>query len=128
MSVPADKLDTALFAIVRHLNFGKALIKSREQRHDVAMLNVLAGEKSLKSFTFQSAAHYLLTAISLHDTEVDDRDEHYDSLMNICNCLLEPLFVTGDFSALEKIVDKLLKLSRSFKEKAWMHTFSFFAS
>ena len=105
-----------MFDIVRHLNIGVELIKYEEQKQEVARLNVLAGEKSTKSFSFHSAAFYFTKAISLQG-ELDGSEEHRDYIMNIYNMALNPLFVIGDFVMLENIIQKLVNNSRSLSEE-----------
>ena len=90
ISTPSDKIDDAVFDIVRHMNKGSELIHATEQREEVSQLNLLAGEKAMESFSFHSAATYFLAAISLSSGE-----EFF--LLKVYGLSLKPLFSIGDF-------------------------------
>lgn len=47
-----------IFDLVNHLNKAKALIKSRDERFELADLNTLAGQKAMKSTAFFNALAY----------------------------------------------------------------------
>jgi predicted ATPase len=56
---PPAKLDEAVFDIVNQLNQGAALITSRDERVQLAELNLLAGQRAKQSAAYNSALTYL---------------------------------------------------------------------
>lgn len=51
-----------IFDLVNHLNKGKALIQEKNDRLELAELNILAGQKAIKSTAFSTALGYYDTA------------------------------------------------------------------
>src|SRR6202030_1446491 len=57
---PVEKREAAIFEIVNQLNRGAALITSRDERDQLAELNLLAGERAKASAAYASALTYLI--------------------------------------------------------------------
>jgi len=53
-----------IFDLVNHLNKGRALIREKNDRLELAELNIIAGQKAMKSTAFSSAVGYYDTAIA----------------------------------------------------------------
>ena len=62
---PAEKREEAVFEIVNQLNRGAALITSREEREQLAELNLLAGQRAKASAAYVSALTYLTAGTAL---------------------------------------------------------------
>ena len=56
---PPEKREEAIFEIVNQLNRGAALITSREEREQLAELNLMAGKRAKASTAYASALNYL---------------------------------------------------------------------
>ena len=56
---PAEKREEAIFEIVNQLNRGAALITSRDEREQLAELNLLAGQRAKATTAYASALAYL---------------------------------------------------------------------
>src|SRR3984957_14710173 len=56
---PTEKREEAVFDIVGHLNRGAALITQREERDQLAELNLVAGKRAKRSIAYASALTYL---------------------------------------------------------------------
>jgi PAS domain S-box-containing protein len=63
--IPPEKREEAIFDIVNQLNRGAALITSRDEREQLAELNLLAGKRAKTSTAYASALTYLITGVSL---------------------------------------------------------------
>lgn len=107
-----DELEERVFDIVRHMNIRSELLRTKEQKDEIARLNMIAGERAIKSSAFSSAATYVLAAISL-----SSEDGEYDFLIRCYHLAMDPLHAIGDFSTLEMIIEKTFSLSKSFEEK-----------
>src|SRR6202034_3780701 len=57
---PTEKREEAVFDIVGHLNRGAALITQREERDQLAELNLIAGKRAKGSTAYASALCYLI--------------------------------------------------------------------
>jgi PAS domain S-box-containing protein len=62
---PAEKREEAIFEIVNQLNRGAALITSRDEREQLAELNLLAGQRAKATTAYASALTYLIAGAAL---------------------------------------------------------------
>jgi PAS domain S-box-containing protein len=62
---PAERREEAIFEIVNQLNRGGALITSRDEREQLAELNLLAGRRAKASAAYASALTYLTAGAAL---------------------------------------------------------------
>jgi PAS domain S-box-containing protein len=62
---PAEKREEAIFDIVNQLNRGAALITSRDEREQLAELNLLAGQRAKASAAYASALTYFIAGAAL---------------------------------------------------------------
>src|SRR5262249_25787794 len=62
---PAEKREEAIFEIVNQLNRGAALIRSRDEKEQLAELNLIAGKRAKASTAYLSALPYLVAGTSL---------------------------------------------------------------
>src|SRR5580700_430639 len=62
---PAEKREEAIFEIVNQLNCGAALITSRDEREQLAELNLLAGRRAKATTAYASALNYLTAGAAL---------------------------------------------------------------
>ena len=62
---PPEKREEAIFEIVNQLNRGAALITSRDEREQLAELNLMAGKRAKASTAYASALTYLIAGAAL---------------------------------------------------------------
>src|SRR6202043_2452695 len=62
---PPEKREEAIFDIVSQLDRGASLITSRDEREQLAQLNLLAGKRAKASTAYASALTYLVTGATL---------------------------------------------------------------
>ena len=62
---PPEKREEAIFEIVNQLNRGVALITSRDEREQLAELNLIAGKRAKTSTAYASALTYLTIGVGL---------------------------------------------------------------
>ena len=62
---PPEEREEAIFEIVNQLNRGIALITSRDEREQLAELNLIAGKRAKASTAYASALTYLTTGVGL---------------------------------------------------------------
>src|SRR5258705_7222510 len=63
--IPPEKREEAIFDIVGQLDRGASLITSRDEREQLAQLNLLAGKRAKASTAYASALTYLVTGATL---------------------------------------------------------------
>src|SRR5260370_11017185 len=62
---PAEKREEAIFEIVNQLNRGAALVTSRDEREQLAELNLIAGKRAKATTAYASALAYLVAGAAL---------------------------------------------------------------
>src|SRR6202011_4958200 len=93
---PAEKREEAIFEIVNQLNRGAALITSRDEREQLAELNLIAGKRAKASTAYASALKYLVAGAALLADDSERRRELAFSLeINRAECE----FLTGELAA-----------------------------
>src|SRR5262249_43744441 len=63
--IPPEKQEDAIFEIVNQLNRGATLIVSRDEREQLAKLNLIAGKRAKSSTAHVSALSYLVAGAAL---------------------------------------------------------------
>ncbi|MGY8663367.1 AAA family ATPase [Bradyrhizobium sp. UFLA05-109] len=71
--MPAEQREEAIFEIVSQFNRGAALISLREEREQVAQLNLVAGKRAKASTAYASALSYLNAGMELLAEEAWER-------------------------------------------------------
>jgi PAS domain S-box-containing protein len=104
---PPEKREEAIFEIVNQLNRGAALITEREERAQLAELNLIAGKRAKASTAYASALAYLNAGAALLVADCwECRQELIFALeLNRAECE----FLTGQLSVAE---ERLAALSR----------------
>jgi transcriptional regulator with GAF, ATPase, and Fis domain/predicted ATPase len=96
--IATERHEDAVFEIVGHFNPASSLITSRDEREQVAALNLLAGTRAKKSAAFASALSYLTAGSSLLD---DDGGQQHDLFFELELHRAECEFLTGEVAAAE---------------------------
>ena len=65
LGLPSFEMDRFIFHVADNMNKGANLLDNLEQKHEVAELNLRAGEKLLQHQSYHSAVKYLMAGISL---------------------------------------------------------------
>ncbi|MFL9922432.1 AAA family ATPase [Paraburkholderia fungorum] len=104
---PTEKREEAVFDLVNQLNRGAALIKSGEEREQLAELNLIAGKRAEASTAYASALTYLNAGAALLAEDCWERRDELAFSLEINRAQCE--FLTGELAAAE---ERLVALSR----------------
>ena len=108
--------ESRILEIVRHLNQGRALISSAQERNELGQLNFKAGLKSKGSMAHQSALEYFRTALEMLPQDSWRCDYRYTFTLH--RELAECAFITGDLDTAEIHIDTALKQGHTNLERA----------
>ncbi len=113
---PPEKREEGIFDIVNQLNRGAALITSREEREELAELDLIAGKRAKASTAYAAALNYLQAGAELLP---DDRWRRCHELtfaleLNRAECE----FLTGNMVAAEKRLAELSSFAAGAVEEA----------
>ncbi|MBL4578258.1 MAG: AAA family ATPase, partial [Flavobacteriales bacterium] len=112
-----DKSDREehLFDIVNHLNKGKILIESAEEKVRIASLNLEAGTKARLSVAFEPALNYFQAGIDLLDGI--SWEHHYELMLSLYSQAAEASYLNGDYEQTDEKVDVVLQNARTVLDK-----------
>jgi class 3 adenylate cyclase len=103
---PTDKRANRIFDIVNQLNEGRMLATSREERHELAQLNLVAARRAKVSAAYKTAFNYLLIA---HELLPENHwEEDYELSLAIHREAAEVAYLCTEFSEMERFVDLVL--------------------
>jgi PAS domain S-box-containing protein len=103
---PPGKREETIFEIVNQINRGAALITSRDEREQLAELNLIAGKRAKASTAYVSALNYLIAGGALL---LDDSWERlHELIFSLELHRAECEFLTGQSAVAE---ERLIKLS-----------------
>jgi PAS domain S-box-containing protein len=111
--VAPEELDEVIFDVVNHLNRGAELITTREEREQVAELNLRAGKRAKTASAYASALKYLIAGAGLIAEDCWERRYELAFALEVHRAECE--FLIGDLAAAE---ERLWKLSRRTKTLA----------
>jgi PAS domain S-box-containing protein len=94
---PAEKREEAIFEIVNQLNRGGALITSRDEREELAELNLIAGKRAKTSTAYASALKYLVAGAALLTDDCWERRHELTFALELHRAECE--FLTGQSAA-----------------------------
>ena len=113
---PPEKREGAIFEIVNQMNRGAALITSRDEREQLAELNLIAGKRAKASTAYASALTYLDLGATLlaEDTWERRRELIFALELNRAECE----FLTGQLSVAEERLAALSNRATTTVEQA----------
>ena len=97
---PAEKREEAIFEIVNQLNRGAALVTSRDEREQLAELNLIAGRRAKASTAYASALTYLSAGAALLAGDCWERRQELIFPLELHRAECE--FLTGELAAAEE--------------------------
>jgi PAS domain S-box-containing protein len=114
--IPAEQRDEMIFEIVNQLNRGVALITARDEREQLAELNLTAGKRAKASAAYASALGYLSTGAALMTDDCWERRHRlaFELALNRAECE----FLTGELAAAEERVNALSRRAADTVDRA----------
>ena len=113
---PPEKREETIFDIVNQLNRGAALLASREEREQLAGLNLIAGRRAKASTAYAAALNYLVVGGELLADEGWRRCHELTFALELNRAECE--FLTGDLGAAEKRLAELATFAAGAIEEA----------
>ncbi|MGA2893311.1 MAG: AAA family ATPase [Xanthobacteraceae bacterium] len=114
--IPPERREEAIFDLVNQLNRGATLITSRDEREQVAGLNLIAGNRAKASAAYASALSYFVGGAELLD---DDRwERRYALAFQLELQRVECELLSGAFEDTQRLLSELLAQARSRFDKA----------
>jgi PAS domain S-box-containing protein len=115
-SITADEFTQHLFEAANHFNRGAALLADRDEKTQVAAINLRAGRKAKASAAYASALAHFSTGMAL----LDERDwgSQYELTFSLSLERAECELLSGNFENAECLIVELLRRGRSKVDQA----------
>ncbi|MER3432857.1 MAG: serine/threonine protein kinase [Leptolyngbya sp. ERB_1_1] len=111
---PAERQET-IFALVNHLNDGRALLTSDAEIDELAELNFIAGQKAKAAIAYESALRYLKVGLSL--LSADCWQKQYAFTLKLYETAIEVAYLQGDFHQVEQWAEIVLQQAKTAIDK-----------
>jgi PAS domain S-box-containing protein len=115
-SMVADQLAEHLFDVANQLNRGAALLIDRDEKAQVAMINLRAGRKAKASAAYESALAYFSAGMALLDEK--DWGGQYELTFSLWLERAQCEFLIGNFDRAEQLIAELLQRGASRVDQA----------
>jgi PAS domain S-box-containing protein len=115
-SMTADELAEDLFDVANQFNRGATRLVERDEKAQVAAIELRAGRKAKAAAAFESACVYLASGMALLDES--DWSSQYDLMFSLRLERAECEFLTGNFEAAEQLIVELLQHGASKVDQA----------
>ena len=113
---PPEKREESIFEIVNQFNRGAALITSRDEREQLAELNLIAGKRAKASTAYASALKYLIAGAALLADDCWERQHELAFALELHRAECE--FLTGELVAAEERLTMLSSRAANTVERA----------
>jgi PAS domain S-box-containing protein len=100
-----------IFTLVDHLNEGRALIESKDEKIALAELNLQAGRKAKESTAYTASRQYLVLAED--EFPGDIWEEHYEMSLTLYKELAEVEYLNGNIEQSQFLIETALKQAKS---------------
>ena len=114
-----EKQKEQVMAIVNQLNYGVDLIQDRGEKINLAMLNLIAGEKARDSGAFAIAEQYFSTGIRLLPSDCWEKE--YTLSFALYENLCTSLSIMGNLARAEDVFNVVLNKAQSLEEKGGLY-------
>ncbi|MBV8224829.1 MAG: serine/threonine-protein kinase PknK, partial [Verrucomicrobia bacterium] len=111
-----EKREEIIFEIVNQFNRGSALITSRDEREQLAELNLIAGKRAMASTAYASALNYLDTGAGLLADDCWERKREIVFALELHRAECD--FLTGELTAAEQRLTMLSSRATNMVERA----------
>ncbi len=113
--IPKSELEESLFDVVNHLNQGAVLVTDPVFRHDIALLNQLAGNKAKVSTAYEPALRYFTAATSF--LTQDSWADNYDLTFSLYRERAECEYLCSNLGSAEDLFDQIINHTDSYLDK-----------
>lgn len=112
---PKDEIELAYFDIVEHLNKGIDLIENKNEKLNLAKLNLISADKAKEATAYAPAKSYYLKGLKLINSF--NLNKHYELAFKLKKGLLEVEFLLSNVEDAVKLATSLISECKNNEEK-----------
>jgi predicted ATPase/signal transduction histidine kinase/tRNA A-37 threonylcarbamoyl transferase component Bud32 len=116
---PAERAER-LFEVIDHLNQGAELVTAQAMRHNIAALNLTAGQKAKAAMAYQPALNYLRTGREFligNNGTSESWQSQYGLTLALSEELVEVEYLNANLQQAEKVGAEILQYATSLLER-----------
>ncbi|NET28549.1 AAA family ATPase [Okeania sp. SIO1I7] len=112
------EIEERTFDVTNQLNMGRFLISDRQEKDELARLNLIAGRKAKSSTAYLAAIDYLNLGIKLLE---DGWERKYDLMLSLYLEVIESEYISTHFENSKALADLALKQANSLLDRLRIH-------
>ena len=117
-SMTADELAEHLFDVANQFNRGATRLIDRDEKAQVAAIDLRAGRRAKASAAYASACVYLAAGMALIGSDGLDNPSQYELAFALCLERAECELLSGNFDEAERLIHQLIRRGASRVDKA----------
>ena len=118
-NVPEAEREANVFEIVNHLNMGIELMRSQDDREQLAQLNLIAGRKALASTAHKVAIEYLTGGIRLLRSDCWHRQ--YALTLSLHESAAEAAYLCGAYEQMEQLGEIVMRQAKTLLDRVGIY-------
>ncbi|NER39062.1 MAG: AAA family ATPase [Oscillatoria sp. SIO1A7] len=118
-NLPPEAREERIFELVGQLNYGTALISDRQERDELAALNLTACRKAKEATAYQAGREYASTGLSWLGENAWARQ--YEMTLALQETSTELAAACADFEAMEGFAETVIEKAGSLLEKIYVY-------
>ncbi|WP_172193339.1 ATP-binding protein, partial [Microcoleus asticus] len=104
--ISAEAREERIFELVNQLNYGTTLVVDRQEREELAQLNLTACRKARLATAYQAAREYATVGLKLLGT--DAWQGQYEITLSLYDLAAEVAFLAGDFEQMHQWIEAVI--------------------
>jgi len=110
---PEAELEEKIFGLVNQFKLGIDLVSDRQERKNLAELNLIAGRRAKSATAYAAAVEYYGTARTL----LESWQESYDLMLAIYTEATEAAYLNTDFDQMEQLSEIVLQQAKNILDR-----------
>ncbi|BAY79409.1 two-component hybrid sensor and regulator (plasmid) [Nostoc linckia NIES-25] len=114
-NISVAEREEKIFQLVNQFNIAVEIITDKNQRDELAQMNLVAGRKAIASTAYLAATKYLSTGIELLAN--DTWQTKYELSIALYETAAEAAYLSGNFEKMEELIEVVLAQAKTLLEK-----------